>query len=416
MNKNFLKVVFSELVRIGTAPLRVLPIKNNRILFTGLTGGKSYDYSCNPKYLYEYLRDNYPGRYEYVWAVKDKAQYSFLEEEGVKLIKHFTVSSFPMLLTSKIVVTNGSYAPWFPFRKKQYVINTWHGGGAYKKVENEAPGKDWATRKRAQFCADNIDLFLASCKVQEEQMIRTTYQYQGEVLRAGTPRNDGLLKGDAKAVAAKVRTYYNIPENGRIVMYAPTYRTPSTPVELDVDVLLDKLNLLGVETLKQLLEFSMDSDESTFHQPDENGIKWYFFNRYHRYQDDNMNVKVKGQAVIDVMDYPDMQELLCAADLLITDYSSCVWDYMLLQKPCFLYVPDKEEYIEQTGFYVGLDEWPFEQANTVDTLMECVENYDSEKAKIRIEEHLKRLGSYEQGECCGQIAKRIEQESEKMNE
>jgi len=130
MNKNFLKVVFSELVLIGTAPLRVLPIKNNRILFTGLTGGKSYDYSCNPKYLYEYLRDNYPGRYEYVWAVKDKAQYSFLEEEGVKLVKHFTVSSFPMLLTSKSVVTNGSYAPWFLFRKKQYVINTWHGGGA----------------------------------------------------------------------------------------------------------------------------------------------------------------------------------------------------------------------------------------------------------------------------------------------
>mgnify|MGYP003316392794 CR=1 FL=1 len=52
-------------------------------------------------------------------------------------------------------------------------------------------------------------------------------------------------------------TYYNIPENGRIVMYAPTYRTPSAPVELDVDVLLDKLNLLGVETLKQLLDYGI---------------------------------------------------------------------------------------------------------------------------------------------------------------
>ena len=110
MNKNFLKVVFSELVRVGTLPLRLLPIKKNRILFTGLTGGNSYDYSCNPKYLYEYLRDNCPGQYEYVWVVSDKAKYSFLEEEGVKLCKHFTVSSFPMLLTSKIIVTNGSYA------------------------------------------------------------------------------------------------------------------------------------------------------------------------------------------------------------------------------------------------------------------------------------------------------------------
>ncbi len=396
MNKNILKVMFSELVRIGTAPLRVLPIKNNRILFTGLTGGKSYDYSCNPKYLYEYLRDHYPGQYEFVWAVKDKAQYSFLEEEGVKLVKHFAVSSFPMLLTSKIIVTNGSYAPWFPFRKKQYVINTWHGGGAYKKVENEAPGADWATKKRARFCADNIDLFVASCKVQEEQMIRTTYQYKGEVLRAGTPRNDKLVNGEIPAMTAKVREYYKIPTNGRIVMYAPTYRTPSVPVELDADTLLSELNQLDFGVLKQL---SVESNAEP--------VKWYFFNRYHRYQDDTMNVKVKGQAVIDVMDYPDMQELLCATDVLITDYSSCVWDYMLLKRPCFLYVPDKEEYTERTGFYVNLDEWPFGQADTLESLLQLVKDYDSIKAGETIEEHLHLLGSYEKGNCCEELYNKI---------
>ena len=177
MNKNFLKVVFSEMIRIATFPLRILPVKKNRILFTGLTGGKTYDYSCNPKYLYEYLRDNYPGQFEYVWIVADKTKYSFLEEEGVKLVKHFTVSSFPMLLNSGVIVTNGSYTPWFPFRKKQYVINTWHGGGAYKKIENAKPDSDWATKKRAEFAAKNIDLFVASCKMQEDNMIKETFLY-----------------------------------------------------------------------------------------------------------------------------------------------------------------------------------------------------------------------------------------------
>ena len=119
MNQAFVKVICSEMVRIVTFPLRMLPIRQNRILFTGLTGGKSFDYSCNPKYLYEYMREHFPGQFEYVWVVRDKNKYAFLEEEGVKLVKHFTVSSFPMLLTAKVIVTNGSYAPWFSFRRGQ---------------------------------------------------------------------------------------------------------------------------------------------------------------------------------------------------------------------------------------------------------------------------------------------------------
>ena len=261
MNSAFVKVMISELVRIATLPLRLLPIKKNRILFTGLTGGRVYEYSCNPKYLYEYMRDHYPGAYEYVWAVSEKKPYAFLKEEGVKLVRHFTPASFPMLLTAKVVVTNGSYAPWFPFRKKQYVINTWHGGGAYKKVENERPDANYFTGKRAAFCAENIDLFVASCKEQEDQMIRTTYSYEGEVLRSGTPRNDKLVTGQIRDMADRVRKRYQIPEDGKIVLYAPTYRQTEIPVELDCDRLLEHL-----------------------------GESWYVLSRYHRYQDDHSMV------------------------------------------------------------------------------------------------------------------------------
>lgn len=388
MNRAFLKVVFSEMVKVATFPFRMMKIKNNRILFTGLTGGNGYDYSCNPKYLYEYMKENFPGQFEYVWAVSDKEKYGFLEEEGVKLVKHFTVSSFPMLLTSKVIVTNGSYAPWFPFRKKQYVINTWHGGGAYKKVENDMPNADWATRKRAEFCANNIDLFLASCKTQEDNMIRKTFLYKGEVLRAGTPRNDKLFNGDIKEMAEKVRKQYQIPENGKIVLYAPTYRITSIPVELDAAKLTEALN----ESVKENSE-------------------WFFISRYHRYQNDSMKICVTGNNVIDAFDYPDMQELLAAADILITDYSSSVWDYALLRRPCYLYVPDKDEYIEKTGFYVGLDEWPFLQAKNMEELITIVAGTGTvtkcSQGQAPVEEHLKALGSYETGECCKKVVEMI---------
>lgn len=400
MNQAFVKVVCSEMVRIVTFPLRLLPIRQNRILFTGLTGGKSFDYSCNPKYLYEYMREHFPGQFEYVWVVSDKRKYAFLEEEGVKLVKHFTVSSFPMLLTAKVIVTNGSYAPWFSFRRGQYVINTWHGGGAYKKVENGRPDAGWAARKRAEFCASNIDLFLASCKVQEQQMIRTTYQYKGEVLRAGTPRNDRLVNGDIGEMRKRVRERYDIPENGRIVLYAPTYRRTGIQVVMDSDYLLGQL-----DTMRNPANLLRQDDAEI-----SGGVKWYFMCRYHRYQDDSMDIRVKGKDVIDVMEYPDMQELLCAADILITDYSSCVWDYAFLKRPCFLFVPDKEAYTADTGFYVSLDEWPFAQAEDMEGLADNISSYDSEQAEQAVNAHLKQLGSYETGSCCERVAERIMKE------
>lgn len=400
MNQAFVKVICSEMVRIVTFPLRMLPIRQNRILFTGLTGGKSFDYSCNPKYLYEYMQEHFPGQFEYVWVVSDKKKYAFLEEEGVKLVKHFTVSSFPMLLTAKVIVTNGSYAPWFSFRRGQYVINTWHGGGAYKRVENGRPDAGWAARRRAEFCASNIDLFLASCKVQEQQMIRTTYQYKGEVLQAGTPRNDRLVNGDIGEMRKRVRERYDIPENGRIVLYAPTYRRTGIPVVMDSDYLLGQLDAMRnpANLLRQ--------DDAEISET----VKWYFMCRYHRYQDDSMDIRVKGKDVIDVMDYPDMQELLCAADILITDYSSCVWDYAFLKRPCFLFVPDKEAYTADTGFYVSLDEWPFAQAEDMEGLADNISSYDSEQAEQAVNAHLKQLGSYETGSCCERVAERIMKE------
>lgn len=387
MDKALLKVIFSEFIRITTSPIRLLPVKRNRILFTGLTGGNVYDYSCNPKYIYEYLRDNYSDKYEYVWVVSDPDRFKFLKEEGVKLRKHFTVSSFPMLLTSKVIVTNGSYAPWFPFRKSQYVINTWHGGGAYKKVENERPDANFATKWRASFTAKNISLFLASCRVQEEQMIRTTYGYKGEVLRSGTPRNDALVNGDTEYKASKVRKYYKLSENAKVILYAPTYRKLKTEVSLDSDYLLDVLN--------------------------KTGDKWYFISRYHRYQTETTNVRVTGNNVIDAADYPDMQELLCAADVLITDYSSCVWDYSFLERPCVLYVPDKEEYNSNTGFYVEMDRWPFEETSDMEDLSEHVLQLVKDTNHIlpyweKVKEHLAELGSYESGNASKLTAVKID--------
>ena len=89
------------------------------------------------------------------------------------------------------------------------------------------------------------------------------------------------------------------------------------------------------------------------------GGEWTILYRMHYFIKKRLPADTKGQHIIDVTDYGDMQDLLLAADILITDYSSSVWDYSLLKRPCFLYTTDLDEYLETQGFYVDVRDWPF---------------------------------------------------------
>ena len=129
-----------------------------------------------------------------------------------------------------------------------------------------------------------------------------------------------------------------------------------------------------------------------------------FLLRAHRYHDSAYQTDKK---VLDVTDYPDMQELLCAADLLITDYSSCMWDFALRRKPCLLYVPDLDQYDGDRGFFTPIRDWPGLICRTADELCETAAKLDEEVCAQKAEEHLAKLGSYETGTAAQQVCDRI---------
>ena len=382
----YLKVLYSVLLRGIVLPFYLLPVKKDLVVFTGLTGGGgNTDYSCNPKYIYRYLRRQAGGSLRCAWIVSEPGNCRFLKRQGVKVYKHFSVQAMLALLTARVIVTNGSYAPWFPFRKSQYVINTWHGGGAYKKVEVETGKGSPATRYLQRFAADNIDLFLASCKAQEEHMLRGSYGYNGEILRAGTPRNDLLVKKRTSKMAMRARRHYGIPDDAKIVLYAPTYRNIARSVTVDADAVVEAL--------------------------EKDGSKWVFLSRFHRYQQDGMGLSVLGSRIVDVADYPDMQELLAACSVLITDFSSVVWDYGFLERPAFLFVPDEDGYLTENGFYTPFADLPYPRSHTMDELTgQLAKLRDAEYLKElsgRIRKHQEKLGSYETGHAAKTVARRI---------
>ena len=111
--------------------------------------------------------------------------------------------------------------------------------------------------------------------------------------------------------------------------------------------------------------------------------------------------------IINASQYPDIQELLCAADILITDYSSCIWDFSFTFKPCFIYAPDLKKYQDEQGFYTPIEDWPFPLAKTNQQLMENIIVFDDEKYKQAVKKHHADLGSYETGTACEQFCRAV---------
>ena len=170
--------------------------------------------------------------------------------------------------------------------------------------------------------------------------------------------------------------YFGIPAAKKLALYAPTFRD-------------DKSASL----------YGFDADKLQVHL----GEEWRIGCRLHP----NLNAEIPEGTAIPMSKYPDMQELLRACDLLITDYSSSMFDMAVAGKKCALYVPDLEKYLSnERGLYFDLMELPFPKAADMDALCEAVANfadYDERCAAF-----LDKIGNFEQGHAAESVAKWIE--------
>ena len=149
-----------------------------------------------------------------------------------------------------------------------------------------------------------------------------------------------------------VRARYKVSKDIGIVMYAPTFRDNGIKLDLDVNELLQSL-------------------ETRFHK------KFILFVRSHLHIAKDIFEGAENQKdVIDVSEYVDMQELLCAADVLITDYSSSMWDYSLTGRPCFIYANDLAQYKKERNFHTPITDWPFPMAERNTELQQLILRLD----------------------------------------
>ena len=100
-------------------------------------------------------------------------------------------------------------------------------------------------------------------------------------------------------------------------------------------------------------------------------------------------------SIINVTAYPDMQQLLLACDILVSDYSSCMWDAAIQDKIVFVYAPDAQRYIDNRGFFLDIREWPFLLAFNNEELEAGIQSFDYSSYVDRLHSLIKTSVSYE---------------------
>lgn len=354
----------------------VFPIKNNRIFFSAYSGRQ---YSCNPKYISDWIEQNYKDEFEIIWAFNEPDAFSYLKNRNIKCVKFKSIKYLYCLLTSKIVIDNVESWSILPKRTGQYVINTWHGGGAYKGVGLKRKDTSETLDKNMLRKNERISIYLSSSKVFSQMTLRESFQYNGKIMECGMPRNDLLIKNDENKKNI-IKEKLGINKKTGIVIYAPTFRH-----DLKYKYMLD-------------YEKTLNALKNRF------GKEWIMLIRTHYYL---QSEKIESSRVKNVSDYPDMQELLLISDVLITDYSSSIWDFSLMEKPCFLFMPDYNEYIDEREFYTPIQDWPYPASFSMEDLEDKIIKYDHEIAKKRILNHHIKLGICESGMASEIVGKEI---------
>ena len=339
----------------------LLPVRRNRIVFCSYYGRGFGD---NLRPIAEELLHRDPGL-DLVWLTADSTAEASLPV-GIRACPYNSIRRSIAIGTAKVWVDNCRKGARFKKPGQRY-MQTWHGF-ALKRIEKDAenvlPDGYAAYAERD---ARQTDLMVSDSRFMTE-IYRSAFWYDGPVETFGAPRNDVLIRGDYE-LQEKVRQAIGVSAEQKLVLYAPTFRADRSTEPYSVDFFRLKA-----------------ACESRF------GGEFSVLIRLHPNVAALAKAYSEGSEVFDVTDYPDAQELLAAADVLVTDYSSVMFDFMLTGRPCFQFASDIEAYQNDRNFYVSLDRLPFPSAEDNDQLEQAIQDFSPETYQDHVDGFIREMG------------------------
>lgn len=335
--KKYLLMFFFNTLKVIFAPF--IKIDKNIILL-----GTSFEtFTDNVKYLYLYLHlKKNKNRYKIYFVTNNFITLKKMREKGLEAVKRDSLKCFILAMKARFYVFTHTISDVFYFKRKNCIaINLWHGSPIKRMGYDSNIDMKWIKFRKKLGLAipyDSWDYFVVASE-NFVNLFRSCLKIKPEkIIPAGLPRNDVLFL--AKRLKFQRRIYnkvlsslgINKNESMKIILYAPTFRD------------LKKFRGAQLENINKLIYY--------FKQffPEGNSILMIRTHPFGRFQ-----INYDEKNVLDVSSYEDIQELLIATDILITDYSSVIFDYMILNRPIVLFVWDFDEYRKIRGeFYFNI--------------------------------------------------------------
>lgn len=381
MKKLFYKIFNSCLIYLTIIPIlmfRVFKIRNNRILLSNFFGK---GYGDSPKYIAEVLKSK---KYELIWIYRGKNKPNL--PKHIIPVKIYTLKYYYYVATAKFWILNTRTPIYFIKRRQQIYIQTWHGCLAFKKIEFDVEDKLSKNYIRHAKYDTSITDLMVSNSTFCDNMYRKAFKYNGKIIKAGTPRNDILVSCENNKYSDKIKKIYNIPRKNKILLYAPTFRKNNNKnaYDIDFDRLKESLNTTSYNKISILTRMHP-------------GIK------------NPENLLKNTKDTINANDYDDIQELIAGSDIVITDYSSIMFEAMIGRKIVILYVNDIEEYNMDRGSYFNIKDLPFVICENNQQLANRAKNIDKLNYKQDYTKFEEKLGTIETGESSLAIKKYIDE-------
>lgn len=381
--KNFVVMGYRQLVKI-------LPVSKDIILFESNLGR---NYTGNPKAIYEKMVEmGLDKKYRLIWILNDPKGEKIIGTG--KKIKRVRLLYFYYCAIAKVWVFDCRHPRFLIKRKETLYIQTWHGTPLKKLALDmdvlDMGGVSDITKYKENFKKSTKDWdCLISQNYYSTNTFRRCFDFHKEMLELGYPRNDVLFHGNTVEFMTELKKEYKIPVDKKVILYAPTWRD---------NEYYDGKRYKFATTLDFQKAKDALSDE------------YVMIVKYHYLISEKVDWTGYEGFIYSFPANQEISDLYLMADLLITDYSSVMFDYSLLKRPMFFFAYDLENYKKNLrGFYFDmLEEVPGPISKTTDELIRDIKTYKVEEWEKKYENYSAKFNHLDNGEASLGVVQRIQ--------
>jgi CDP-glycerol glycerophosphotransferase len=357
---------------------KFLPVNRKAVVFQSFYG-KSY--SDNPKALYEEMLAQHRDM-KAVWVINNlKADIP----GNPILVRPRSFKYYYYMAISTYFVNNGNFPDFFQKRKGMTFLQTWHGTPLKKlgfDVDPKALAYEENTSPALLKRIEKWD-YLIGPNLYTAEILKRAYKYKKKMLNVGYPRNDIFYKENIRTKIIDIKKKLNIPLNKKVILYAPTWR--------------DYEYQNGNQHRAYEFKFDLKTFKEKF------GEEYILLLRLHYFDASRIRLHRSDDFIYNVSSYDDIGELYLISDLMITDYSSVMFDYANLNRPMIFFTYDLKRYGSQVrGFYFNfVEEAPGPIVTDQEQLFDAIEHIDrlQSEYQIKYDQFKDRFCHWEDGQA-----------------